>query len=67
MIASFREYMQHTDEHHSCVSSREPTHCTKAMRFGTFPSEGRTTLPQGPLAERRRSNWRLDSTFGARP
>jgi hypothetical protein len=61
-------YMQQTEEQYPFperLMSREPTHWSQAIAFGSLPSEGRTRWPMvGPEALSRRSNWRLVTTFG---
>ena len=68
IMASFMAYMQQTDEQYPLphwLLSREPMHCSQAMRLGSRSSASRLRCPMvGPVALRMRSNSRLVSTFG---
>ena len=68
IMASLMAYMQHTDEQYPLphrLVSREPTHWSQAIFFGSVWSEGRTRCPMvGPEALKIRSNSRLVSTLG---
>ncbi len=67
-IASLVAYMQQIVEQYGLRWSREPTHCSQAMRRGTRPSDGRRTLPSvGPEREARRSYCIEVMTLGMRP
>ena len=66
-IAFFIADIQHTQEQYSFLRgvSRDPTHCTKKMLPGIFPSLNRLISPPvGPLALIIRSNSREVITSG---